>query len=610
MTFGPTIKDFVPSLAAAVAGGGTDALRRFLAGADLPLLGDREPAEILQDAIRSAADRPQLSKSVAEMLARLVAEERVALSSARSPTDPGRLQLLSSALRLAAELPTSPHLFGELKLLLEALETSSDKACHPLYPDLWHALIYQQTDNSLESKWFANLMAVRSLQSGDRSTHPSLLEAWRGLLWIPPLRPNGGVVDISRLDRGLQALERASVKEEHRSALLVQAFEILSDTFPRSIGFWRSRLLGRVLAWPKDLLDAALEVWPGLRPLPEVIILDGVSRGSPEASSLEAILSAQPSEYLKPLITAEIKSFLLSSGAECLEMSQPARFSGGKSLLVMSSLLHQLKQDPRLAECYWAAGPRPHKAFLRDIPVCRVESIADDQGQADLLKPRRMMFFDSFDPDLIYRTKDGSRFVSLVKSLATEDARRADLLPLDQEMFVSSASTHLPESGVHIQLLFSALRPKTYLAALDRLQRDARKAALVQLHWARLSAWHPMERRFLRAFLAICALRDGDFELALSEIGEPTFAGATPLEHTIISLHAHAGAGQLGKSRAILDYLKHDLDHIPTPAKEAFELIDSAYGLSAPASKRAEDFQHEIIQREIQVLEAETAAAA
>lgn len=50
---------------------------------------------------------------------------------------------------------------------------------------LWRALCSQQTDTRLKDYWFSLLQGAAADSSWDVARRSELLEAWRGILWLP-----------------------------------------------------------------------------------------------------------------------------------------------------------------------------------------------------------------------------------------------------------------------------------------------------------------------------------------------------------------------------------------------------------------------------------------
>ena len=261
--FDPVVASFAESLASGLHDG--KRFREYLKGKHLPALGgDLDPAEILRRAVGQVSDPHLFARSLADALARVIAEE------ARQTPDTWSRDVLLNALYLAAELPSSQALTKALQQLLARWKPLRETGRHEeeenaLWLALWRALVYQQEGSSLETEWMAVL--------GDREApwtparRSLLMEAWRGLLWIPPDADRsvaGEVIDFDRVERGLLTLSRTLDGRERGREMLRYAFEVLCETFPRSQEFWTARFRQRVLKWPAPLKDEATRRWPDL----------------------------------------------------------------------------------------------------------------------------------------------------------------------------------------------------------------------------------------------------------------------------------------------------------------------------------------------------------
>jgi hypothetical protein len=604
MSANSTLADFATALRTAIESRDADALRTFLSGGDLPL-GEREPAEVVQDALQSMADREALYTPLAELLTDMLRQETRDLSAEGHVREPGRRYVLLGALSLAAGLPSEPHLFRVLKNLLDAEESQADGA---LRLALLHALIYQQTDDSFEAEWLrilADIHSTKPLSSDDRAL---LFEAWRGLLWIAPTKPrNGTVVDLDRVDRGLQAIHHAVHSQDDCSELLLHAFSILSDTFPRSLDFWRSRLGARTNYWPPALREAALQLWPGLRPVP--IQPQAEPASQQWLTTLDHLLSqwsiarAGSRDAPSRFTLSDVKAFLLSREAECLDLAPFSRSFVPKPLSVSSWLEHRLEGSLKLAEVCWFVKPSPIVDFRSKYFAI---VIGENVESYDLFSARDIS--EKLDvhriADAVRRSPDFFLHATTREhALGTVPSEAADL-----GTFVSRAAARLPQSDITLDLAFFAPFPSAYFAALEHLQAGARSAAMEQLQKALKSAWHPLERRFLRAFVVIHALKEHNFEAALNELSGMTKDAPVPIEFTILALHAHAAVGSAKASREILESLKPRYLNLTKPARRACELIDKAFGISKSPSKRPAALEPEIIRRELEVLEVSASA--
>jgi hypothetical protein len=267
-TVDPVLSNFATALSAVVASGDAERLREYLEG-DLPAFGgDLDPADVLLRAIPLAGDASTLPQHLAGLLAVVLNRITEDFKAARGQTSSSQRYALLSALYLAADLPADPDLFGALKLLLAQVQPKSDSE---LGIPLWRALVYQQTDASLNQAWLTILEL-----SGSEALTPArrtlLLIAWRGLLWIPPsaeMRQAGLVVDFDRIARGLEALYRGlsvlygpDLENQEARLFLKTCLDILGETYPRSAEFWADRFLPYVLRWPQEFAALVTLKWP------------------------------------------------------------------------------------------------------------------------------------------------------------------------------------------------------------------------------------------------------------------------------------------------------------------------------------------------------------
>jgi len=262
-------------LQATVAGDEVDRLRDLL-GLDLPALGgQQEPADTLLQAVHYPTFDSALAEGLAELMGRVLSDESLAaeLVSASELLEGDLEDLVFNALALANQLPANPTLFEALQELAPLLEDKSfETPDHPpLERLLRRALIYQQTDDSLESQWLGLIDQLgRATTKGGLSVQERtlLLDAWRGLLWIPPPgtpEEDSSVINFERLDKGLTKISATLTEREDREQAgrrLERVLRILSDSFPRSPEFWARRLKPFYASWPEALQVSAARLWP------------------------------------------------------------------------------------------------------------------------------------------------------------------------------------------------------------------------------------------------------------------------------------------------------------------------------------------------------------
>ena len=266
----PALQSFSKTLAATLRAGDRERLRGFLRGRSLPALGgDLPPHEIVRQALFFTSEARVLSSELGVLLAGIVREETQPLRKGRKPLDPSQRRFLLGILTLATEILSHPELFQALRGLLAALRHTGPAAENfsALRLPLWHALTYQQTDQSMEPEWFDLLRSLPD--AGNMEDPPALLLlAWRGLLWLPPEsegKTSAEIIDFDRIEKGLLAFAETVQGQEEAENLLHEALEILRDTFPRSGEFWEEHLRPRIGSWPRELRESAAQIWPGLQ---------------------------------------------------------------------------------------------------------------------------------------------------------------------------------------------------------------------------------------------------------------------------------------------------------------------------------------------------------
>jgi hypothetical protein len=255
----PTLTPLARSLAEVSRNDDADLLRDYLRGRRLPALGgDLRPAEILEAALGQAPQVPETAAGLARTLARIVLE-----ASSRQ-LDSGDRAMILNALELAASLPPEPTLFDALETLRSAV--AEDEVF--ILP-LWQALLYLQTDRRLLKSWFQMMEILVGTEYWTPHGRALLFTAWRGLLWLPPERPDPGqdvapIIDFDLAERGLLALHEACFRHGDGARWLRHALDLLTDTYPRSRAFWEAHLAPRLAEWPPLLQRVALQKWPGL----------------------------------------------------------------------------------------------------------------------------------------------------------------------------------------------------------------------------------------------------------------------------------------------------------------------------------------------------------
>lgn len=267
----PALSNLAESLTAVVETDDVSRLRDHLRGRTLPAMGGNEdPADILLRALSPAQRAPDFMRRLARLLGALISEEVAALTV--EGFSPRRLSLLRSGLYLASALPAETKLFSSLKDLLGALETHEPgRDASTLSLPLWQALVYQQTDASLEETWLS-LLSTERQEPSTPAQRTLLLIAWRGLLWAPP-SPEAlqaeEVVDFKRIQNGLQGLYRSLLLQQGDdfgpsdvSSFMELCLDVLQETYPRSGEFWVRNLRSHSAGWPPALTATVLSRWP------------------------------------------------------------------------------------------------------------------------------------------------------------------------------------------------------------------------------------------------------------------------------------------------------------------------------------------------------------
>ena len=245
-------------------------LAELLRGRRLPAVGDDlSPADVLLRALWQLEDL-EIARRLSPLVAELI-DRSIGAGQEDGALEAGQKTALVNAMRLARDLPADTRLSSVLRRLLIQLEARLGRAqmeSSDFGLSVWHAMVYQQMDQSCEEEWLAILWGLDRDGTQWTSGHRTLLLiAWRGLLWIPPapdLR-DGEILDFTRIERGLVALSDAVAGHEEESTFLRQALDILTDTFPRSPNYWQEHLGARQDAWPPALKRQAAQKWPDLK---------------------------------------------------------------------------------------------------------------------------------------------------------------------------------------------------------------------------------------------------------------------------------------------------------------------------------------------------------
>ena len=276
-------------------------LAECLAGRYLPALGGQEhPADLVHRAVSLPPYDPELPRKLAGLTAKLCENRAQALEEALEVSNQrivGSVEVVDvgtshsallddetyvfNLLLFASYLPAVESLFRalmrfhEVGLRLGALLSGSGRAGRQLR----QALTYQQVDDTLEDFWSALIRQGQDrigLLDIERKT--DLLDAWKGLLWIPPSaaeREAGKTLSVDRAARGLRALHDATVHSADGFLILRHAVRQLSEAYPRSPEFWSERLSSQLEEWPELLREVIFDQWP-------LLAIAGIEDAAPE----------------------------------------------------------------------------------------------------------------------------------------------------------------------------------------------------------------------------------------------------------------------------------------------------------------------------------------
>ncbi|MDL1981897.1 MAG: tetratricopeptide repeat protein [Deltaproteobacteria bacterium] len=376
-----------------------DKLARCIRGEFLPLLGGHEnPADILYRALNLPVYYPELSAQVAAMTAAICKNQLADMETLYQPALSGTGGMLSVTLNDPAEiffedesyvfnlflfavyLPPNEDLFAALKafyfsgLRTRVLTTGDGRAAR----QLTQALIYQQTDDSLEQHWF-DMIATGDKRRAriDGSLRAQLLSAWHGILWIPPTAEDvaqGDDLNINRIKKGLVSIHDTIHDFVGDSSdnvnILRYMIVFLEDAFPSDPQYWK-------------------DVWaPQLDSLPSLVV-DLIARRYPDEKNIRI------PEHIHPLWDA-------------LSKEEKARVeeiiaSGDQSQLTRLIQDLMLKAEGRngFSQLEWRKNlPAIQKALEKLLP--------DDTGPKDYesLKERDQ-FYEKQEPDFQQKTIKG-----------------------------------------------------------------------------------------------------------------------------------------------------------------------------------------------------------
>lgn len=266
-------------------------LAECLSGLHLPAIGGNfHPAEVLYNALTIPPLDKNLTHNITKLLANVCQERVQTLASMHAlhaleeqqAVSAGEVSITTSSsssdllndepyvfnlFLFASYLPAEEKLFSALKsfynlgLSLGVLLKGQGRAGR----ELRQALIYQQTDDSLEQLWLDQISIFNNRQTLQSYEHTELMAAWTGLIWIPPAsdaREMGETLNISRIATGLEALYNAVSSTTDVVNIMRPAVRQLDEAYPRSPEFWREQLTPYYDSWPELLRDITTEFWP------------------------------------------------------------------------------------------------------------------------------------------------------------------------------------------------------------------------------------------------------------------------------------------------------------------------------------------------------------
>lgn len=250
--------------------GDASRLAEMLSGRHLPALGgNSHPADIVHRALSLPPYDPALPDALAGLTASLCAQRARELREDLEVMDDEIY--VFNLLLFASYLPPNAELFDALLDLhevgprIEVLAHGTGRVARQLR----QALTYQQTDDRLANHWTSLIdQAAGRLGRLTSDQRSDLVDAWTGLLWIPPnpaQREAGETVDVDRLVDALLKLEEVTRHTTDELSILRHAVRRLNEAYPRSPEFWSAELSSRLPKWPETLRDVVVDQWPLLK---------------------------------------------------------------------------------------------------------------------------------------------------------------------------------------------------------------------------------------------------------------------------------------------------------------------------------------------------------
>ncbi|WP_165741704.1 hypothetical protein, partial [Candidatus Thiosymbion oneisti] len=250
--------------------GDGERLRRLLRGRELPALGGgEEPAMQIIQALELPPYDADLTRHVGRLCtdsARLWLERLAEQKGQAAGDEPSVYNLLL----LASWLPKDTELFEALyayhisKFAPSLLAAGSGRGARQLR----RALCNQQTDTRLQDYWLSLLKQPDADSPWDVARRSELLEAWRGILWLPRPSEQGPPLDLETMDIALRLLEGTVVGRVEGVAILRTALRRMADAIPLDPTTWVELVAPFWSDWPELLRDLAAERWPALEPRP------------------------------------------------------------------------------------------------------------------------------------------------------------------------------------------------------------------------------------------------------------------------------------------------------------------------------------------------------
>jgi tetratricopeptide (TPR) repeat protein len=528
---------------------------------------------------------------------------------------------------------------------------------------LWHALTYQQTDQSMEPEWFDLLRSLPD--AGNMEDPPALLLlAWRGLLWLPPEsegKTSAEIIDFDRIEKGLLAFAETVQGQEEAENLLHEALEILRDTFPRSGEFWEEHLRPRIGSWPRELRESAAQIWPGLQsflwqfPMAAEqgslsLYWRSVGEHLDAQSPLEALFAPDTASFWDDVdikdcetYSRKIQNYLHSRQAlrDSIEAPKTIRLliesPTDVQLFTGSLLLYWTDPKPDLIRleggtalvCPCQREPLWRKDWRVLEPLPSLTRFSFEEADIEQFRPKTFAFQQELAHQAVmvlagcehverWTAEKGAAFRQIERyalelrralvpeissampsSIAAIEAAMAQLV--QQRSTIAGIPGLQPSTSLHLS--FAGPAPERYLRDLAALPATLKAAALDQLRRALQSAWNPLERLYLQAITTLMALQEEDFLRALQELDALRRASSIlTVEHQVLKLHAKAGAGARKASVQLFKALEQQ--ELAKPVQKTLDLLDDAFGLSGRETVPDPEQHEEIIRQEAAMIEA------